>query len=99
MPSTNQSTPPSKSFAKSTTTSVETPSPDCETDRPRVFFNMQNLQRLAWFFAVGFGASFLPRFMGANAAPTLELSTRDALPALDIFYKGEHYDNTTGYAF
>ncbi|CAD0029232.1 unnamed protein product [Aureobasidium pullulans] len=99
MSSINQSTPLSKSFAESTTTSVETPSPDCETNRPRVFFNMQNLQRLAWFFAVGFKTSFLPRFMGANAAPTLELSTRDALPTLDIFYKGEHYDNTTGYAF
>jgi hypothetical protein len=63
---------------------------------------MQNLQRLFWFFAVGFGASFLPRVLGTNAAPVDGFSgliARDVPPTMNIFYKGRHYDNGTGYNF
>ena len=65
-------------------------------------FSMKTLKTLLYFVLVGFAATALNRYLGVAASPVFDMSelmARDANPSMDIFYKGEHYDNGTGYNF
>ncbi|KAH0282531.1 hypothetical protein KCU62_g9671, partial [Aureobasidium sp. EXF-3399] len=63
---------------------------------------MKSLKTLLTFLLVGFLATALNRYLGAHASPAgdvSELMARHVDPSMDIFYKGEHYHNGTGYNF
>lgn len=74
----------------------------CQTCNPAPILGVKTLQTLLWYLFVGFAATTLNRYLGVVASPVSHMSeimARDVNPSMDIFYKGEHYDNGTGYSF
>ncbi|KAK6008126.1 hypothetical protein QM012_000029 [Aureobasidium pullulans] len=107
MPTSKPSTSMSESTPlKSASESTSVASPDCcrhcQTCNPAPILSMKTVKTILWYIAIGFAATALNRYLGVYASPVGDMSglvSRDIYPSMDIFYKGEHLDNSTGYSF